>query len=267
MDDALALELGADIHAAVSDVFINADGFKKSISAPGPGNYITMAKAVAAARAVVGDESVQKRSFIQAHGSSTPQNRVTESHIFDQVAEVFGIESWPVSAVKAYVGHSLSVASGEQLVATLGVFRHGIVPGIKTIDKVADDVHGGRLQFPLADLDRSAEPLEVAFLNSKGFGGNNATACILAPSVAERMLARRYGDEAFAAYAARRELVREQAEAYFARADQGQFDTIYQFGNGLIDESAIEITRDQIVMPGFEQPINLNFSNRFTDMV
>src|SRR5690606_27900130 len=53
MDDELAMELGADIYGAVSDVYINADGFKKSISAPGPGNYITLAKAVASARAIL----------------------------------------------------------------------------------------------------------------------------------------------------------------------------------------------------------------------
>jgi acetoacetyl-[acyl-carrier protein] synthase len=94
MDDALAIELGADIHAAVADVFVNADGFKKSISAPGPGNYITMAKAVASAKAILGDDSVKFKSMIQAHGSSTPQNRVTESLIFDQVARVFGIENF-----------------------------------------------------------------------------------------------------------------------------------------------------------------------------
>src|SRR5690625_7938720 len=88
MDDALALELGADIHGAVNDVFINADGYKKSISAPGPGNYITMAKAVASARAIVGDETIQRRSMVQAHGSSTPQNRVSESEIFDRAARV-----------------------------------------------------------------------------------------------------------------------------------------------------------------------------------
>ena len=54
MDDALAVELGADIHGAVTDVFVNADGYKKSISAPGPGNYLTMAKAVAAAQSYCG---------------------------------------------------------------------------------------------------------------------------------------------------------------------------------------------------------------------
>ena len=40
MDDALALEMGAKVMASVADVFVNADGFKKSITAPGPGNYI-----------------------------------------------------------------------------------------------------------------------------------------------------------------------------------------------------------------------------------
>src|SRR5690625_7587828 len=98
------------------------------------------------------------------------------------------IENWPVAAIKAYVGHSLAPASGEQLICTLGMFRYGWVPGIKTIDRVADDVVAERLDIPLADLDRRDDPIEVAFLNSKGFGGNNATASVLAPTVVERML-------------------------------------------------------------------------------
>ena len=266
MDDALVMELGADIHGAVSDVFINADGFKKSISAPGPGNYITMAKAVAAARAIVGDESIRERSMIQAHGSSTPQNRVTESHIFDEIAKVFGIEHWPVSAVKAYVGHSLSAASPEQLVATLGVFKYGLIPGIKTIDKVADDVFAARLQISTTDIDRKDNPLDVAFLNSKGFGGNNATASVLAPHVVETMLIKRYGAEAVAAYNQRRQQVVAKALAYDNQASIGNFDTIYHFGEGLIDESQITVTQSQIKLPGFAQPIDLAFSNRFADM-
>ncbi|MDH3598321.1 MAG: beta-ketoacyl synthase, partial [Candidatus Tectomicrobia bacterium] len=46
MDDELALELGADIHAVIADVYVNADGHKKSITSPGVGNYVTFAKAV-----------------------------------------------------------------------------------------------------------------------------------------------------------------------------------------------------------------------------
>lgn len=266
MDDALVMELGADIHGAVSDVFINADGFKKSISAPGPGNYITMAKAVAAARALVGDEAVRERSMIQAHGSSTPQNRVTESQIFDQVAQTFGITNWPVSAVKAYVGHSLSAASGEQLVSTLGVFKYGLIPGIKTIDKVADDVFADRLSISITDVDRKSSPIDVAFLNSKGFGGNNATANVLAPHMVEAMLSRRYGVEAVAAYGERRKAAVTKAHNYDQQALTGNFDTIYHFGKNLIDESQITISQSQVTLPGFAHPIELAVSNRFSDM-
>ncbi len=266
MDDALALALGADIHAAVGDVFVNADGFKKSISAPGPGNYITMAKAVAAARAMLGDEAVQQRSFIQAHGSSTPQNRVTESQIFDRVAQAFNIQNWPVVAVKAYVGHSLASASGEQLISSLGIFKYGVLPGIKTIDKVADDVYDERLQISTTDVTREQASLEVAFLNSKGFGGNNATASIIAPHRAEAMLQRRYGDQAYAGYTERRERVRERAAAYDAAASRGQFETIYHFGEGMIDESQIRIAADALQLPGFANAIDLQFGNPYADM-
>ncbi len=267
MDDALVMELGAQVHGAVGDVFISADGFKKSISAPGPGNYITMAKAVASARAILGEESVRQRSFIQAHGSSTPQNRVTESQIFDQVAKVFGLQDWPVVAIKAYVGHSLSAASGEQLMASLGVFKYGLLPGIKTIDKVADDVFAERLQISNKDVARDPASLDIAFLNSKGFGGNNATASLFAPHVVKRMLKRRYGDKAFAAYEDRAVQVTADAEAYNQAALKGQFETIYQFGEGLIDEAQITITQENLSLPGFAQAIDLTFSNPYGDMM
>ncbi len=266
MDDALALELGADIHAAVADIFVNADGYKKSISAPGAGNYITMAKAVAAAKAVVGEKSVRERSFVQAHGSSTPQNRVTESKIFDVVAETFAIKNWPVSAVKAYVGHSIAPASADQLMATLGVFKYGFIPGIKTIDKVAEDVHAGRLQLSVTDINVTECLPEVAFLNSKGFGGNNATAAILSPAVADRMLKKRYGKDVFTDYLLRREETRDCAESYDMKASLGDLQTIYRFGEGMIDETQIEISTDSIKVPGFVQPINLDMDNPYGDM-
>ena len=147
MDDALALELGAPCLGAITDVFIDADGTKKSITAPGPGNHISMAKAVAAASTIVGKETVQNKSMVLAHGSSTPQNRISESQIFDQVAEAFGIEDWPVIAVKAYLGHTIAPASGDQLAAALGCFQYGVLPAIKTIDGVADDVYHDRLSL------------------------------------------------------------------------------------------------------------------------
>jgi acetoacetyl-[acyl-carrier protein] synthase len=267
MDDELALELGADIHGAVPDVFINADGFKKSISAPGPGNYLTMAKAVASAVQLLGIDAVRERSFIHAHGSSTPANRVTESELLDRVASAFAIEQWPVTAVKAFVGHSLATASGDQLIAALGSFKYGVIPGIKTIDAVAEDVHQQHLSFATADRQLGQQALDVCFLNSKGFGGNNASGVVLAPHVVERMLRKRHGAAAFDAYSARREQTRAAAQVYDQQATQGQLEIIYNFGNDLIDDQQIEIDREQLKVPGFAQPLVFAKDARYSDML
>ncbi|MCY1404266.1 Beta-ketoacyl-[acyl-carrier-protein] synthase FabY [compost metagenome] len=265
MDDALAVELGADIHGAATDVFVNADGFKKSISAPGPGNYLTVAKAVAAAAQLVGIDNVRQHSFVHAHASSTPANRVTESELLDRVAGSFGIQEWPVAAVKSYVGHSLAAASADQVVAALGTFKYGIVPGIKTIDRVADDVFQQNLH--IATQDEQHDGIEVCFVNSKGFGGNNATAVLLAPQRVEKMLRKRYGDAAFEAYAKRREQTRANAAAYDQQALKGQFDIIYNFGEDMIDDQGIELGTESIKVPGFEQPLVFKKDARYSDML
>ncbi len=267
MDDELALELGADIHGAVPDVFINADGFKKSISAPGPGNYLTMAKAVASAIQLVGEDGVRLRSFVHAHGSSTPANRVTESELLDRVAASFGITDWPVAAVKAYVGHSLASASADQMISALGSFKYQLIPGIKTIDSVADDVHQQHLRICKEDVARQQQPLEVCFINSKGFGGNNASGVVLAPQVVERMLRKRYGAERFIAYVAQREQTRIAAKAYDQQALQGQLDIIYNFGHDLINDQGVAISAEQIQVPGFNQPLVFKKDSRFADML
>ncbi len=264
MDDELALELGADIYGAIPNVFVNADGFKKSISSPGAGNYVTMAKAVGAARAIVGDESIQERSYIQAHGSSTPQNRVTESMIFDKVAAGFDINNWPVTAVKAFVGHPLGPASADQLANTLGSFADGIITGIKTVDKVADDVLDDRLEILLED--KKAD-IDVVFLNSKGFGGNNATATILSPNKVESMMSVRYGAEKMTQYRDKREAVRAVAAEYDTHATNGDLNVIYNFGKGIIEDHEISISDSSVSIENFANSINLSFQNPYEDMV
>lgn len=266
MDDALAVELGATIHGAVANVFVNADGTKKSISAPGPGNYLTVARAMAETRAIVGEESLRQRSFVQAHGSSTPQNRVTESAIFDRLAGAFGIENWPVCAVKAYLGHTVAAASGDQLITSLGIFNRGILPGITTIERVADDVHSENLDISLEHREREPESLDVAFLNSKGFGGNNATASVLAPHLVQGMLAKRHGEKAMSGYRQRNEAVADRALSYDTRASRGDLNAIYRFGEGLVDESQIEMSSERITLPGIPS-VELPSANPFEDMV
>ncbi len=265
MDDALAIELGADIHGAVPEVFINADGVKKSISAPGVGNYISFSKAVAAAINIVGKDSVTKHSFVHAHGSSTPANRTTESHLIEQVAIAFDIYDWPITATKSYVGHSLSTASGDQLVSALGTFKYQTIPGIKTITEVAPDVAQERLRFPLQDLDVSGNAMHVAFINSKGFGGNNATALVLSPSKVEEMLAVRYADQ-FNQYLDLRKVTRAAAAEYAVQADAAQLDVIYRFGEPLIEEAGVTISTEGIHIPGFARDVTFSSENPWQDM-
>src|SRR5690606_27632611 len=125
-----------------------------------------------------------------------PQNRVTESAIFSAVAEQFGIGSWPVAALKSYLGHSIACAGADQLVMTLGVWQHGVIPGILTTRELAEDVSTAGLDILLQHKQVDPLAIDAAILNAKGFGGNNATASLLAPHVTRRMLEKRHGRSA-----------------------------------------------------------------------
>tara|TARA_B100000886_G_scaffold339884_1_gene306814 strand:- start:116 stop:1987 length:1872 start_codon:yes stop_codon:yes gene_type:complete len=255
MDDKLALELGAIIYGAFPGVFVNADGIKKSISAPGAGNYLCFARAVSSAISLLGEKSIQNNSFVHAHGSSTPANRTTESEVLDSVAEAFDIFDWPVAAVKSYVGHSMAAASGDQVVSALGTFSYQVIPGIKTIDRIAKDVSQERLSFLLHDKDVSSNPMDVAFINSKGFGGNNASGYVISPKKSEELLMLKYSDKDFSNYLTRREVALERASTYCKLADRGDLDIIYKFGEEQIEDSKIKISKSGISIPGYEKDI------------
>lgn len=265
-DDTLALELGVNIYGAVADVFINADGFKKSIPGPGIGNYMTVGKAMGVVRSILGEESLRHRSFIQAHGTSTPQNRVTESHIFNELAAAFGIKKLPVAAIKSYIGHSLACASADQLMASLGVWNDGFIPGIVTSDNIADDVHHNHLDFLLKHRQVGKSDMDSVFINSKGFGGNNATAAVLGPHVATEMLRKKHGTAALVKHASLNESVNEKIEAYDESMIAGTNSTIYNFGVGVIEGEELTITSDGISIPGQDKEISLNVENPYDDM-
>ena len=266
MDDELALELGANIYGSVADVFVNADANKKSISAPGVGNYVTVAKAAALAKAILGEEGV-KQTFVQAHGTGTPQNRVTESHILNEVAKTFGIESWPVAAIKSYVGHSMSAAAGDQLVASLGVWQYGWLPSINTIDHIADDVHNSNLNILTEHTFAGdcGQDYKAVILNAKGFGGNNASGLVLSPQQTVAMLTAKYGNDTMAAYQVRNQAVKAITTRNDANACQGQETIRYQFGEAVMDEHSVTITPDAIKLSEFEHAIALSNVNPYAD--
>ena len=266
-DDALALEMGATVHGAIGDVFVNADGYKKSISAPGVGNYVTVAKAMAAARSIVGEKSFKERSFFQAHGTSTPQNRVTESHIINEAAKHFGIDNYLVGAVKSYLGHSIGCAAGDQIISSLGIFDSGIFPGINTIDHIADDVHHSNLDIAMAHKEVGQEGLDIGVINAKGFGGNNASATLIAPHVVKKMLANRYSSSELLQHSLLNEGVREQAHAYDEKALSGDPQTIYRFDYDVCDENSVHFKGNELSIDGFETSVSLDVKSQYADLL
>ncbi|WP_253306269.1 hypothetical protein [unidentified bacterial endosymbiont] len=186
----------------VADVFVQADGSKKSITEPGIGNYVTMLKAGALAWSLLG-ESGARSLYVHAHGTGTPLNCSTEAKILQTVAAMLGNDvRLAVTSIKPYVGHSLGTAAGDQIAATLGAWQYGWVPGITTIDRVADCA-----AVPALDVLTEAREIgaaEAVIINAKGFGGNTASAVLLSPEETLAKLEARYGSSDLTTYQHRR---------------------------------------------------------------
>ena len=203
---------------------------------------------------------------MQAHGTGTPQNRTTESHILSQIAGIFGIENWPIVAVKSYLGHSIASSAGDQLAATLGSFAHGILPGILTIDEIAEDVTQENLDFLLAHRELPLNSIDATIINSKGFGGNNASASILAPHIVEKMLEKRHGANALKDYKKRNEQVVDKMAAYDQAMIEGRNNTIYKFDHNVLGNESLEMNESKISINEIEPPISLEFESSYADM-
>jgi acetoacetyl-[acyl-carrier protein] synthase len=257
MADDLALELGANIYGAVPGVFVNADGHKKSISGPGVGNYITFAKAAALAKSLLDERGFKEQTLAYAHGTGTPQNRTSESHIFNETAKAFGASDWLVPSIKCFVGHTMGPAGGDQLASALGVAEHGIVPGIVTSTGPADDVHHSHLRIASEHTNIGAENFSAALLNAKGFGGNNATAVMLSTAVVKKMLNEKHGSAALTRWQHSSENARQAVSDYDAQCSRSGMSLTYRFGHDVRDGSHIHIDENELRIDGYSQAIKL----------
>ncbi len=125
---------------------------------------------------------------------------------------------------------------------------------------MADDVHAEHLRLFREPLPFTAD---AAFINAKGFGGNNATGVVLSPAVTERLLVQRHGEAAVTAWQVRREATREAAAAYRRQADQGRFAPRYRFGEGVLEGPELEVSDTEIHIPGYARPVSLAVHNPF----
>ena len=106
--------------------------------------------------------------YINAHGTSTPLNDVTETRA---IKTVFGDYAYkvPISSTKSMLGHLIGAAGAAEALISIMAIRNGIIP--PTINLTHPD--------PECDLDyvpnvARQSKVATALSNSFGFGGHNS---------------------------------------------------------------------------------------------
>ncbi len=155
---------GARIYAEIIGYHNTTDAYH--ITAPPPGHTGAARCMVGALRSAgIGPESVD---YINAHGTSTPQNDVHEAAA---IHTVFG-EHTPnvaVSSTKSMTGHLLGAAGGLEAVLSVLALHHGVIPPNATLRTPDPEID---LNLPTAAIKAD---IQVALSNAFGFGGANAT--------------------------------------------------------------------------------------------
>ncbi len=156
---------GARIYGEVSGYGMSADAYHITLPRPGGGG------ASRAMQGALDDAGVASSDvdYINAHGTSTPANDVTETLA---IKTVFGDNAYklPISSTKSMTGHMLGGAGAVEAVIALKALTENVIP--PTINYTTPD--------PECDLDYVPnEPRELAvdqvLSNSFGFGGHNVS--------------------------------------------------------------------------------------------
>jgi 3-oxoacyl-[acyl-carrier-protein] synthase II len=160
-----AQKRGAKIYCEIAGYGNTADAHH--LTAPSPGGEGAARCMKMALRS--GGLNLEDVSYINAHGTSTPQGDVCETQA---IKTVFGdhAKKLAVSSTKGATGHMLGAAGAVEMAICALAIKHGIVP--PTINYTTPD--------PECDLDyvpNTAREMTVNAIvnNSFGFGGHNST--------------------------------------------------------------------------------------------
>ena len=177
----------------------------------------------------------------------------------------FSLGQWPVVAVKNYLGHSIGAAGADQLISTLGVWDEGILPGITSISGPADDVRCEHLAINSQHTAVDPASMDAAIINSKGFGGNNASATVVAPHVVERILANKHRGKAWSQYCSRRQATQQVARGYDSAMSRGEVKPLYRFDHDVLSGESLQFDSREISIPGRAVAVSLDLSSPYKE--
>lgn len=108
--------------------------------------------------------------YINAHGTATPNNDLSESKA---IMNVFGKNVPPFSSTKAFTGHTLAAAGGLEAVFSVLAIQHGCLFANLNHRNVIEETK----LMPVTKTTK-VERVRNVLSNSFGFGGNNSTIII-----------------------------------------------------------------------------------------
>lgn len=118
----------------------------------------------------------ERVGYVNAHGSSTPQNDVCETNAIKSVLGQHAAHV-PVSSIKSMVGHALAAANALEMVASVLALGEGVLP--PTINHVTP---GAGCDLDYVPNEARAARFDVAASLSSGFGGIHSTIVLSSPS-------------------------------------------------------------------------------------
>ena len=80
-----------------------------------------------------------------------------------------------------------------------------------------------------------------SLVNSKGFGGNNATAAVMSPAVSHSLLKGLHGGRALDAWQARFETTQHRRQDIEESRLSGDWQPLYRYNDGVLDDRNIEV--------------------------
>ena len=173
-----AIADGDRIYAIISGTSVNQDGHTSTLTAPNPRAQYSMLQSIIEQTGI----DPAGIGYVEAHGTGTPIGDPIEARAIGRAIGRLRTAPLLVGSVKPNIGHLESAAAAAGFIKAALAIHHGIVP-----PNINFETPNPYIAFDALNLKVPVEPTSfpdtgagarIAVVNSFGFGGTNASACL-----------------------------------------------------------------------------------------